>query len=104
MSDATLPPRSSSADPVDEGNGQDSSLLEQYPEAEAEETYMSAVKEDGSGDSGGGMDNKQKRKRTRFVDIPLLCAFVAHDFWWNMRLEEDKMARPSLEQLLTSYL
>jgi hypothetical protein len=72
MSDATVPspPRSSSAAPVAEGRQRaDSSSGENEGELDTslEQSTGSTAGEDFTGDSGGRTDNKQKRKRTRYV-------------------------------------
>jgi hypothetical protein len=70
MSDATLPPppRSSSAGPVSEGYQRaDSSEGEGEYDTSLDQSTVFAVREDNTGDSGERTDNKQKRKRTRYV-------------------------------------
>jgi hypothetical protein len=69
MSDATLPPpRSSSLAPAaDAGSRSDSSSSEGGFDTSLDQSTYSAMKEEGSGDSEGRQDNKQKRKRTRYV-------------------------------------
>lgn len=81
MSDATLPPRSSSAEPVEDmANGSDLTLPGSNPDTLREDDYVSTTREDGSGDSAGGTDNKQKRKRTRYVGS---CAPLSSLFRWD---------------------
>jgi hypothetical protein len=70
MSDpASPPPRSSSVAPASEtGNGSESSLPDAYFDTHTDQSYISPAKEEASGDSEGRTENKQKRKRTRYVD------------------------------------
>jgi hypothetical protein len=69
MSDATLPPpRSSSLAPAaDAGNRSDSSSGEGEFDTSLDQSTYSVMREEGLGDSEGKQDNKQKRKRTRYV-------------------------------------
>lgn len=72
MSDATLPlpPRSSSVAPVSEGRPRaDSSSGEGEGEFDTsiEQATASLAGEDLNGESGGRAENKQKRKRTRYI-------------------------------------
>jgi hypothetical protein len=81
MSDATLPPpRSSSLAPAaDAGSRSDSSSGEGEFDTSLDQSTYSAVKEEGSGDSEGRQDNKQKRKRTRYV-WDLQCFIIVSYF------------------------
>jgi hypothetical protein len=69
MSDATLvPPRSSSLAPAAEaGSRLDSSSGEDELDTSLDQSTYSAMAEEVSGDSEKRPDNKQKRKRTRYV-------------------------------------
>jgi hypothetical protein len=69
MSDATspLPPRSSSAAPVSEGQRADSSSGEGEFGTSLDQSTESVGREENTDDFGGRADNKQKRKRTRYV-------------------------------------
>jgi hypothetical protein len=69
MSDATLPsPRSTSLGlAADTGSRSDSSSGEGEFATSLDQSTYSTVKGEVSGDSEGRPDNKQKRKRTRYV-------------------------------------
>jgi len=69
MSDATLPPpRCSSAGPAaGDGNRSDSSSGEVESDASLIQSSDAASKEERSGNPEGRIENKQKRKRTRYV-------------------------------------
>ena len=69
MSDATLPPpRTSSAAPTAEAAQQsDSSFGEGEFDTFLESCVSAVGKEESVGDGEGRTDNKQKRKRTRYV-------------------------------------
>ena len=69
MSDATLTPsRSSSLPPAaDAPSRSDTSSGEGEFDTSLDQSTYPAVKEEGSGNSEGRQDNKQKRKRTRYA-------------------------------------
>ncbi len=87
MSDATSPPRSSSA-PADETaheNGSELSFLEGEYDTSLEQSYVSTAKEEASGDSEGRADNKQKRKRTRYVHTSNTYISLGHFCLWSSK-------------------
>ena len=86
MSDATLPPpRSSSAAPTGgDGSRSDSSSGEVESETSLIESSDVASKEEGP---EGRMENKQKRKRTRYVrpyiSAPRLNSYYLYYMYWG---------------------
>jgi hypothetical protein len=86
MSDATSPPPRSSSAPADETaheNGSELSFLEGEYDMGLDQSYMSTAKEEASGDSEGRADNKQKRKRTRYVRTSNTCISLGHFCLWS---------------------
>jgi hypothetical protein len=83
MSDATLPlpPHSSSAAPVSEGQQRaDSSSGEGEFDTSLDQSTESVGREENTDDFGGRADNKQKRKRTRYEEFSYLLARLDSSF------------------------